>query len=155
MIDKKINSPLSSGAGRLFDAVSALLRLCRVETFDSEAPLRLESAIGENTDEYYPYSAGSPVVFREMFRSILDDIRSGNISIIPAKFHNTLAMVILEVTKQMSSGTSIKKVVLSGGCFRISTFLKRLLVFCAAITLLFTTNNRVPSNDGGVSWDKW
>jgi hydrogenase maturation protein HypF len=151
MLDKNINSPLSSGAGRLFDAVSALIGLCTVETFDSEAPLRLESAIGENTDEYYPYSAGSPVVFREMFRSILDDIRSGNISIIPAKFHNTLAMVILEVTGQMSRDTSIKKVVLSGGCFQNKYLLERTCYLLRGKGFEVYTNNRVPSNDGGVS----
>ncbi len=151
MLDKNINSPLSSGAGRLFDAVSALLGLCTVETFDSEAPLRLESAIGENTDEYYPYTAGSPVVFREMFRSILDEIRSGNISKIPAKFHNTLAMVTLEVAGQMSSDTSIKKVVLSGGCFQNKYLLERTCYLLRGKGFEVYTNIRVPSNDGGVS----
>ena len=47
MIVKKMNSPLTSGAGRLFDAVSAILGLCPVATFDSEAPMRLESAVME------------------------------------------------------------------------------------------------------------
>jgi len=151
MLDKNINSPLSSGAGRLFDAVSALLGLCTVETFDSEAPLRLESAIGEKTDEHYPYTAGSPVVFREMFRSILDDIRSGNLSMIPAKFHNTLAMIILEVAEQMSSDTSIKKVVLSGGCFQNKYLLERTCYLMRDKDFEVYTNSRVPSNDGGVS----
>jgi len=151
MLDKNINSPLSSGAGRLFDAVSALLGLCTVETFDSEAPLRLESAIGEKTDEHYPYTAGSPVVFREMFRSILDDIRSGNTSLISVKFHNTLAMVILEVAEQMSRDTSIKKVVLSGGCFQNKYFLETTCNLLRERSFNVYTNNRVPSNDGGVS----
>lgn len=151
MLDKHINSPLSSGAGRLFDAVSALLGLCTVETFDSEAPLRLESAINENTDEYYPFEAGRPVVFREMFRSILDEIRSGNISMIPAKFHNTLAMVIIEVAEQMSRDTSIKKVVLSGGCFQNKYLLERTCYLLRGKGFQIYTNSRVPSNDGGVS----
>jgi len=45
MIKNEINSPLSSGAGRLFDAASSLLGLCAASSFDSEAPMRLESAI--------------------------------------------------------------------------------------------------------------
>ncbi|MBN2667113.1 MAG: carbamoyltransferase HypF [Bacteroidales bacterium] len=151
MLDKNINSPLSSGAGRLFDAVSALLGLCSVETFDSEAPLRLESAINENADEYYPFAAGRPVVFREMFTSILDDIRSGNTSVIPVKFHNTLAMVILEVAEQMSRDTSIKKVVLSGGCFQNKYLLEKACNLLREKSFNVYTNNRVPSNDGGVS----
>ena len=58
MIIKKINSPLTSGAGRLFDAVSAILGLCPDATFDSEAPMRLESVIDCDTNEYYPFQIG-------------------------------------------------------------------------------------------------
>lgn len=151
MLEKNINSPLSSGAGRLFDAVSALLRLCRVETFDSEAPLRLESAIVENIGEYYPFSAGCPVVFMDMFESILEDIRKGNASLVPAKFHNTLAVVILEMAERMSKDTSIKKVVLSGGCFQNRYLLEKTCHLLREKSFFVYTNNKVPSNDGGIS----
>jgi hydrogenase maturation protein HypF len=52
MIVKKMNSPMTSGAGRLFDAVSAILGFCSVATFDSEAPMRLESAIDRETNNF-------------------------------------------------------------------------------------------------------
>jgi len=151
MLDKNINSPLSSGAGRLFDAVSALLGLCTIEKFDSEAPLRLESAIVKKTGEYYPYTAGGQVVFREMFISILDDIRTGNSSMVPVKFHNTLAKVILDVSVQIRLETSIKKVVLSGGCFQNKYLLERTSDLLREKSFNVYTNNKVPSNDGGVS----
>ncbi len=151
MLEKNINSPLSSGAGRLFDAVSALLGLCTTETFDSEAPLRLESAILENTGEHYPYTAGSPVVFREMFISILDDIKTGNSSLVPVKFHNTLARAILDVAEKMSLETSVKKVVLSGGCFQNKYLLEKACNLLREKSFIVYTNNKVPPNDGGIS----
>lgn len=54
MIAKGINSPLTSAAGRLFDAVSAMLGLCINASFDSEAPMRLEAAAAKNIKDHYP-----------------------------------------------------------------------------------------------------
>ena len=56
---------MTSGAGRLFDAVSAILGLCRITTFDSEAPMRLESVIDSETEEYYPFTAEKTISFAE------------------------------------------------------------------------------------------
>jgi hydrogenase maturation protein HypF len=67
MITSEINCPLSSGAGRLFDAVSALLGLCTVASFDSEAPMRLESAINCSTEEFYPYTIDGSICFSDTF----------------------------------------------------------------------------------------
>src|ERR1035437_10796380 len=63
MLVKKINAPLTSGAGRLFDAVSAILGLCPEATFDSEAPMRLESAIDDVTNDFYPFRVTKTIVF--------------------------------------------------------------------------------------------
>ena len=118
MIDKKINSPLSSGAGRLFDAVSAILGLCSVAGFDSEAPMRLESVIDGETDDHYPYEIGDTVVFAETLRAIINDLGREEISFISSKFHNTVARAIADVSEKMRGETSINKVVLSGGVFQ-------------------------------------
>jgi hydrogenase maturation protein HypF len=151
MLEKNINCPVSSGAGRLFDAVSALLGLCTTETFDSEAPMRLESAIDGKTDDYYSFTAGKPVTFEETFRSLLDDIKTRTPSHISARFHNTLAMVILEVSLQIRRENSIKKVVLSGGCFQNRYLLERACNLLRKKNFVVYTNRRVPPNDGGIS----
>ena len=127
MIVKKINSPLTSGAGRLFDAVSAILGLCPVETFDSEAPMRLESAIDCETNEYYPFSQTKLSFLQIPLKAILADMPQKKISVISAKFHNTVAQVILEVSKQIRKDTSLKKVVLSGGVFQNKYLLEKSL----------------------------
>jgi hydrogenase maturation protein HypF len=151
MIDKRINSPLSAGAGRLFDAVSSLLGLCDTVSFDSEPPMRLESVIKCRTDEYYPFSAGGTVSFSDTFGEILKDMNKGDISLISAKFHNTIARVILDVSETMRNDTGINKVVLSGGVFQNSCLLERSLFLLKESGFEVFTNNLVPVNDGGIS----
>jgi hydrogenase maturation protein HypF len=151
MIVKKINSPLTSGAGRLFDTVSAILGLCPVETFDSEAPMRLESAIDCETNEFYPFFAGKTVIFSDTLKAILADKPQKEISVISAKFHNTVAQVILEVSKQIRENSSLKKVVLSGGVFQNKYLLEKSLILLKSNGFRVFTNHLVPANDGGIS----
>jgi len=151
MIVKKMNSPLTSGAGRLFDAVSAILGLCSVETFDSEAPMRLESAIDCETDEFYPFLVNKTVIFADTLKAILADIPRQEISVIAAKFHNTVAQVILEVSNQIRKDTCLKKVVLSGGVFQNKYLLEKSSFLLNSNGFKVFTNHLVPANDGGIS----
>ncbi len=151
MIIKQINSPLTSSAGRLFDAVSALLGLCRVAAFDSEAPMRLESVIDCESDEYYPFSAGETIVFADTIKSILSDMPGNKISVISAKFHNTIARVILDVSRQIRNETSLDKVILSGGVFQNKYLLEKSLLLLRSDGFKVFTNHLVPVNDGGIS----
>lgn len=151
MIKKGINCPLSSGAGRLFDAVSSLIGLCPVSLFDSEAPMRLESAIHTETDKYYPFKLDKNIIFAETFRSILDDMPDSDISLISSKFHNTVAQVILEVSQKIRKDASINKVVLSGGVFQNKYLLEKSIQKLTENRFKVFTNHQVPANDGGIS----
>jgi hydrogenase maturation protein HypF len=151
MIDKRINVPLTSGAGRLFDAVSAILCLCTVSDFDSEAPMRLEAAITSETESHYPFDVGETVVFAKTLKAIINDIPKADVSLISAKFHNTIALVIADISEKMSLGTSIQKVVLSGGVFQNKYLLERLTRLLTERHFKVFTNHLVPANDGGVS----
>jgi hydrogenase maturation protein HypF len=151
MIVKKINSPLTSGAGRLFDAVSAILQLCPEATFDSEAPMRLESAIDCDTNDYYPFGIDKTIVFADTIKAILKDLPGHEISEISAKFHNTVAQVILEVSKQIRQETDLNNVVLSGGVFQNKYLLEKSLCLLNSNRFRVFTNHLVPSNDGGIS----
>jgi hydrogenase maturation protein HypF len=151
MIDKGINVPLTSGAGRLFDAVSAILGLCTASDYDSEAPMRLEAAITSETESHYPFEAGKTVVFAKTIKAIIDDIPKADVSLISAKFHNTIALVIADITEKMRLVTSIQKVVLSGGVFQNRYLLERLTRLLTERHFKVFTNHLVPSNDGGVS----
>jgi hydrogenase maturation protein HypF len=151
MIKNDINCPLSSGAGRLFDAVSSLIGLCPVSLFDSEAPMRLESAIHSETDKYYPFTIARNVIFAETFKSILDDMPHSDVSLISSKFHNTLAQVILEVSEKIRNDASINKVVLSGGVFQNKYLLEKSIHKLTENKFKVFTNHQVPANDGGIS----
>lgn len=153
MIRNNVNSPLTSGAGRLFDAVSALTGICPGSAFDSEAPMRLESAINCNTNDFYPYSVNGPVSFRKTFEALLEDIisRKTSVSLISAKFHNTVARIILDVSEEMRDKYSVDKVVLSGGVFQNKYLLEKTVSSLQKAKLRIYTNSQVPSNDGGIS----
>jgi len=151
MLDKNINSPLSSAAGRLFDAVAALTGLCIFSGFDSEAPMRLESAIVDETDDYYSYVAAKPVLFSDMLMEILKDLRRESISVISAKFHNTVARVIYDLSKEIRNETGINNVVFSGGVFQNKYLVEKSISLLLEDNFNIYSNNMVPSNDGGIS----
>jgi hydrogenase maturation protein HypF len=151
MIIQNVNSPLTSGAGRLFDAVSAILGLCTEATFDSEAPMRLESVIDCKTDDYYPFMAGKTIVFAETIKAIIADLPGQKTSDISAKFHNTVAQVILKVSKQIRRDTLLNKVILSGGVFQNKYLLEKSTYLLNRNLFKVFTNHLVPSNDGGIS----
>jgi hydrogenase maturation protein HypF len=150
-LTKNINSPLSSGAGRLFDAVSAILGLCIESRFDSEAPMRLESAISDETDDYYPFRVDDTIVFTDTIKAIIKDMKKLSASVISAKFHNTIAHIILEVSKQIRKETSMNKVFLSGGVFQNKYLLEKSLYLLNRNRFKTYTNHFVPANDGGIS----
>jgi hydrogenase maturation protein HypF len=151
MIVKGINSPLSSGAGRLFDAVSALTGLCRYSSFDSEAPMRLESVIDHASDKRYPFKISGTVIFADTFRSILDDLRRVEIPEISVRFHNTVVQVILEVSEMIRESHNINKVILSGGVFQNMYILEKTVSLLRQNMFEVYTNHQVPVNDGGIS----
>ena len=151
MIVNKLNCPESSGAGRLFDAVSAILGLCSTTSFESEAPMRLESAINSNTELYYTFTIGKTVVFSNTLSSILDDLKIHDISFISAKFHNTIAHVILEVCEKIRNEYFLNKVVLSGGVFQNKYLLEKSSNLLVSNKFEVFTNHLVPANDGGIS----
>jgi len=151
MIKNQINCPLSSGAGRLFDAVSSLIGICPVASFDSEAPMRLESAINSSTKEYYPYYLGETIVFEETFAAMMDDMQHLNVSLISTKFHNTLARLIVEVSEKIRNEYLLNKVVLSGGVFQNKYLLEKIFKMLTDNGFIVFTNNQVPANDGGIA----
>jgi hydrogenase maturation protein HypF len=151
MIIKKINTPMTSGAGRLFDAVAAILGLCPVVTFDSEAPMKLESIIDKSITEVYPFGLGKTVVFADTIRAILNDLPHRKAAVISAKFHNTIAQVILEASKNIRSSSSLKDVVLSGGVFQNKYLTERSVTLLRQNGFNVFTNHLVPVNDGGIS----
>ncbi len=152
MIDKKINSPLSSSAGRLFDAVSAILNVCTVSGFHAEAPMRLEDVITPFIDEVYKFEIKEVISFKPMIKSMITDlINKLPIGEVSAKFHNTIVKVAEMVSERIREKTSINKVALSGGSFQnryLSMGIEKRLTESGFEVFM---HQKVPANDGGIA----
>ncbi len=149
-------SPLSSGAGRLFDAVSALTGVCDRNTFEGEAAISLESLrLDDVVDDYaVDISFRDPMVidFSMVILSILKDVEAGeDRRVISSKFHNTVSAATAAVVVKLSAVTGIRKVVLSGGVFQNAWLTESVMQGLRLEGLDVHTNGLVPCNDGGIS----
>ncbi len=149
-------SPLSSGAGRLFDSVSSLIGICDRNTFEGEAAMALEAIIKEGVEDDYPVdiSVGQLVTvdFSQAVTCIIHDLSKGREKqMISAKFHNTVSNVILRVALRMSELYALRDVVLSGGTFQNLYLLKKTSDKLSSEGLRVFVNERVPCNDAGMS----
>lgn len=153
MLENRLNCPETSSAGRLFDAVSALLQISRETTFHAEAPMRLESVAGEKVTAAYPFSVGNGrVSFRPLFKGLLSDMENGvPVSYMAGKFHQTLAESIGFVVKKTSKETGLKKVALSGGSFQNKILLSKTEQMLERSGFAVYSHHRVPANDGGIA----
>jgi hydrogenase maturation protein HypF len=151
MLEKGINCPLTSSSGRLFDAVSALLDICKTASYHAEPPMRLES-IAKDTSDLYTFNSGKEIGFKTVFEGILKDMERGiDTGLISGKFHNTIIQVIFEMVKKISQQTGIKKVVLSGGSFQNRILLKKAEDSLRDANFVVFSQSAIPSNDGGIA----
>jgi len=153
MVRKRLNSPLTSSAGRLFDAVAALLGLCPEACFEAEPPMRLEAIIDDSIAEDYPFDfEDSAISFAPAFREMVDDLNSGvSPAAISTKFHNTVAEVIVQGALRMRKVYGLKKVVLSGGTFQNKYLTEKTIYRLEQANFQVYINRLVPCNDGGIS----
>ena len=154
MLEKKLNSPVASSMGRLFDAIASLVNLRQQMRFEGQAAMELEFALdGVNTDEAYSLSllaCHSPLVmdWSPMIEAILLDVKGGAaIGEISAKFHNTLVEAVIAVAKHCGQN----RVVLSGGCFQNRYLTERAVRRLQAEGFRPYWHQRVPPNDGGIA----
>lgn len=151
-IEKKINTPLTSSAGRLFDAIAAMTNICTHSDFHAEAPMRLESAIEPDVAGQYDFTISEEISFRETVRGVVDDMQDNvPVSRIAAKFHNTIISVIFAAVSELAEKTGIRKIVLSGGTFQNRYILERVEKKLSDAGLTVYSPREVPVNDGGIA----
>jgi hydrogenase maturation protein HypF len=156
MISNKINSPLTSSAGRLFDAVSSLIGLRDVIDYEAQAAVELEmvARAGERGEYGFELISNEVLVIDPtlIIAGILYDIKKGlDASIISSKFHNTVVNFILQVVKEIRERRNIKKVALSGGVFQNRLLLEQVKIRLRDENFLPLLHTKVPPNDGGIS----
>ena len=152
-LDLKINCPLTTSMGRLFDAVSSLLGIRHQVTYEGQAAIEFENICDPSEDKAYEVPIiGSKINTVEIFPQIIMDMRNGvSHPQISARFHNGIAKCCLELCQQVRRSEGIKKVALSGGVWQNITLLKKTTGLLHAGGFETFIHHRVPTNDGGIS----
>jgi hydrogenase maturation protein HypF len=160
MMERRINSPLSTSAGRLFDVVAAMTGIRAVSRFEGQAAMDLEFLVEDDgTGETYAAMdlvdppEGSPPCCRfldwePMIRQIWSDLSQGvPAGTISSRFHNTLVEAIVQVARYSGE----EKVALSGGCFQNKYLTERAIRRLKEEGFQVYWHQRVPPNDGGIA----
>jgi hydrogenase maturation protein HypF len=154
----KLNAPLTSSAGRLFDGIASLAGLRQETTFEGQAAMELEFALEDvDTYEHYPFRLDEPqeegarplvLNWAPLVYGVLHDVHIETpMPVISAKFHNMLAEMIVAVARRVGE----EKVVFSGGCFQNKYLTERVVMRLSAEGFRPYWHQRVPPNDGGIA----
>ncbi len=151
----QVNSPLTSSAGRLFDAAASLAGLRQTVRFEGQAAVELEfSTEGIRTEEAYPITLLQGVQlpwiidWNSLFAALIADRRHQvPISLMAARFHNALVESILKVAER----AGLERVVLSGGCFQNRYLTENTVLRLQQAGFRPYWHQRIPPNDGGIA----
>jgi hydrogenase maturation protein HypF len=157
MVERNINSPLTSSCGRLFDAVSALAGIRQQVNYEAQAAIELEMAIEENGDEIYPFELKQSdedcvIGTAPLFEALLADL-AGNVPIgtISRRFHNGLAQILARAAQLVRQRTGLERVCLSGGTFQNVYLQEGLEKNLHDSGFQVFLHHEVPAGDGGLS----
>jgi hydrogenase maturation protein HypF len=151
-----VNAPLTSSAGRLFDAVSSLLGVRDVVTYEGQAAIELEHVADPGETGTYAVPVSNDAVARiqvgALVRAVTADLVHGTpVPVLAARFHNALADVVVDVCGRVRDLQGLSTVALSGGVFQNSLLLCRCLDRLEGAGFAVLTHRQVPPNDGGIS----
>ena len=158
-VEKGINAPLTSGMGRLFDAVSVICGIIKKITYHGQAAIQLEQAIDDGAIGNYqmPYkyddNEGALIIdwcpmFRELIVDLDKDISAGTCAL---KFHNAILELVVSLSLYLREKEAINTVVLSGGVWQNRYLLDHSIKNLEEQGFEVLTNRLVPANDGGIA----
>ncbi|MBI4532959.1 MAG: carbamoyltransferase HypF, partial [Candidatus Melainabacteria bacterium] len=166
-IAKCLNAPLTSSCGRLFDAMAALIGVCRQASYEAQAAMQLEALATDDkfqTNMHYPKRAnlypyqltsiGCAYVIepRPILESAFCDLQNGvSTNSIAARFHHTIVDIVLEVCRTLRLDTGIETVCLSGGVFQNTYLLQQAVACLQKNHFQVFIPQKLPTNDGGLS----
>jgi len=163
MIRDKLNTPLTSSLGRLFDAVAAIAGIRNSVSYEGQAAIEFEAAMesGEvhnsaGKSEMYSFvlELSDPVIINPdpVVRACVDDAEAGiSASEISIKFHTALVQVFVQVAELLREKENIETAALSGGCFQNKFLLENLTKELESKGFKVLNHSLVPVNDGGIS----
>ena len=154
MLATGTNSPPSSGMGRLFDGVCAILGIRRRASYEGQGAVLLEAAAdaletGEYPFSFYDAQGVLTLDWRDMIRALVSDGAGAGVR--AARFMNTLISAAAEQLRRVSKETGLGRVVLSGGVFQNMYIMNRLPERLRRMGLEVYTHSRVSCSDEGLS----
>lgn len=152
MLHGNINSPVTSSAGRLFDAVAAITGVSLRSAYEGHSAMMLEFAADTNVSECYDFQISKEKIYiidwQPFIEGILQDVQDNvSNSLISGKFHNTLVKIILVMVQILG----LKQVIISGGCFQNKLLLEKTIQKLNDNNFYLFCNHEIPANDGGLS----
>jgi hydrogenase maturation protein HypF len=153
-LEKKINAPMTSSMGRLFDAVAALAGVRQSVNYEGQAAIEFEALADPDEAGSYSFELNQhEVEVRSGLEALTKDVRNGiHASKISARFHNGLAKAIQMTVKKMNQETGIRTIALSGGVWQNLTLIGRTLSLLQADGFTVYLHHQVPTNDAGLSF---
>jgi hydrogenase maturation protein HypF len=158
MMDRKINSPLTSSCGRLFDAVTALIGLRQQVNYEAQAAIELEMAMEPSEDsngyrfDLIPDGDRWIIGTRPLFEAVIADLsRGSSTGVISRRFHDGLVDVFVRVASLLRERTSLNRICLSGGTFNNIYLSQQLEERLSGQGFEVFTQREVPAGDGGIS----
>lgn len=157
-MEQGLMSPRSSGMGRLFDAVAALLGIGREVHYEGQAAVELEQVVVPHTVGSYPYRLVTEndftwVDWMPLLQAILAEQEAAvPIGEIATRFHHTVVDFSLALAQQIRTDTGLSTAAFSGGCWQNSYLLERAYAQFTAAGFTVLLNEQVPTNDGGLAY---
>lgn len=154
-VERRLNSPLTSSMGRLFDSVSAIAGICSEATYEGEAAVALEMCAEDGEDAAYAFhisDSSIEVDAAPVIAAVVEDIDRGVAkSMISARFHNAVTEIIVTICERIRKQQGIAEVALTGGCFQNVRLVERTALRLLAEGFKPLIHRLVPPNDGGIS----
>jgi hydrogenase maturation protein HypF len=159
LVEHGLNTPPTSSAGRLFDAVAALAGVPGTQraTYEGQAAVELELAAEGPASRGYPFrlrpeGEGWVAETRGIIGGVVEDLLAGReIGEISSRFHRTVAEVVVAGCEEIREAGGASAVALSGGTFQNLLLMEQVVELLAGKGITVYRHRRVPANDGGLS----
>jgi hydrogenase maturation protein HypF len=151
-----INAPLTSSAGRLFDAVAAICGIRDQVNYEGQAAIELEQLAAPGDQGSYQVRIEPGAVLgihgADLVRAVVADLVAGTgPDVVAARFHRAMAELIVAGCAELAERTGLRLVALSGGVFSNLLLLTMVVARLEELGFTVLTHSRVPCNDGGIS----
>ena len=153
MIARDLNTPKTSSMGRLFDAVSALIGVRQTVNYEAQAAIEMETQVDPQILDSYPFEITAGIVdpiplIQAMAKDCIAGVPKG---VLAARFHRSVAEMVLAVCERLRGETSIEEVCLSGGVWQNYVLLSLTVGLLERAGFRPYVHRQAPANDGGLA----